>query len=221
MRYSSRARTAIWRSVCVDAAKTCASLHAQPARVVDDSGAVTGAIVCVADVTDSVRMREELEHRATFDLLTRCYNRASILQALERTLAEPRPDDSGTGVIFIDLDRFKDVNDRLGHAAGDVLLVEVARRLASCTREADLVGRIGGDEFLVVCTRVPDEATTLKIAGQLADALGASDMDLGTEESLRAPASGSPGPTAKARTRMAWWRKPTSQCTPRSASIWA
>jgi diguanylate cyclase (GGDEF)-like protein/PAS domain S-box-containing protein len=141
----------------------------------DDSGAVTGAIVCVADVTESVRMREELEHRATFDQLTRCYNRASILQALERTLAEPQPDGSGTGVIFLDLDRFKDINDRLGHAAGDVFLVEVARRVASCTREADLVGRIGGDEFLVVCTGVPDEAAALKIAEHLADALGASE----------------------------------------------
>ena len=83
----------------------------------DDAGAVTGAIVCLTDVTDSVRMRQELEERATFDVLTQTRNRASVLDALERTLSAPV--NGGTAVIFIDLDRFKVVNDRFGHAAGD------------------------------------------------------------------------------------------------------
>jgi len=145
----------------------------------DESGAVTGAIVCVADVTESVRMRAELEDRATLDVLTRCRNRASILQILEQTLAAQRHGGSGTGAIFVDLDRFKEINDGLGHAAGDVVLVEAARRLRRSVRGFDVVGRLGGDEFLVVCTRVESPAKALRIADRIADALGGASIDLG------------------------------------------
>jgi diguanylate cyclase (GGDEF)-like protein/PAS domain S-box-containing protein len=131
-------------------------------------GASSGAIGCVADVTEGARMREELQRRATFDDLTGCYNRASIMHALETNL-------SGKGreraVIFVDLDRFKQVNDRCGHAVGDEVLATVAKRLRGAVRSDDLVGRIGGDEFLVVCPEIggPDDA--VKLAERMANRL--------------------------------------------------
>ncbi len=147
----------------------------------DDAGLVTGAIVCVSDVTESVRLRRTLEDRATFDVLTRCYNRASILQTLEQTLADNALAGAGTAAIFIDLDRFKELNDHAGHAAGDVYLVETARRLRFAVRDSDVVGRIGGDEFLVVCRAVDTAADALLIAERIRNGLGATQLRIGAE----------------------------------------
>jgi diguanylate cyclase (GGDEF)-like protein/PAS domain S-box-containing protein len=138
--------------------------------VTQDDGTVSGAIICVADVTESARMRNELAKRATFDELTGCYNRASIMFALEANIA------AGDGqaeraVMFIDLDHFKQVNDRYGHAAGDELLSIVARRLQSVVRPGDLVGRIGGDEFLVVCPDIGGPQQAVGLAQRLMRAL--------------------------------------------------
>ena len=124
-----------------------------------------GAVICMTDVTESARMRKELEDRATFDPLTRCHNRASTMAALEQALA--RSDASGTCVIFVDLDGFKAVNDALGHAAGDELLVDVAQRLAGCVRAGDIVGRLGGDEFLVLCRQLGNAEQGLEVAGRI------------------------------------------------------
>ena len=135
----------------------------------DDGGMVTGAIVCVEDVTDSVRLRGELEHRATYDTLTRCHNRASIMSALEAALAGSAT--STTGVAFLDIDGFKSVNDSLGHAAGDELLVIVADRLRAAVRGRDIVGRLGGDEFLVVCPDVADPTEALALAQRVQEAV--------------------------------------------------
>jgi diguanylate cyclase (GGDEF)-like protein/PAS domain S-box-containing protein len=136
-----------------------------------DDGAVSGAIVCVSDVTESSRMRSELEIRATFDQLTGCHNRESILTTLDATLARTEGPDAGTAAIFVDLDRFKPVNDRFGHAAGDRLLEAVAARLREAVRVGDLVGRVGGDEFLVVCPDVTDPNRALEVGERIASAL--------------------------------------------------
>jgi diguanylate cyclase (GGDEF)-like protein/PAS domain S-box-containing protein len=143
------------------------------------SGEVTGAVLCVTDVTQDVRLREELTYRASHDALTRCRNRESTLTALEESLAT---DVAGTAVIFIDLDEFKQVNDRLGHAAGDELLQHVADRLRSAARTGDLVGRLGGDEFAIVCRGVPslDEAHT--IAARIADSVRRGQISYGGEQ---------------------------------------
>lgn len=134
----------------------------------EQDGTVNAVIITVADVTESVRLRTELEERATLDALTRCHNRAASMRVLEQHLAEA---DRRLAVVFIDLDRFKAINDELGHAAGDDLLVIAAERLRSAVRSQDVVGRIGGDEFLVVCPGVetPDEA--IEIADRIASVI--------------------------------------------------
>jgi diguanylate cyclase (GGDEF)-like protein/PAS domain S-box-containing protein len=132
------------------------------------SGEVSGAIVCVLDVTDSALVRQELERRATFDPLTMCHNRSSILATLDSELAAAT---TRTGIVYVDLDRFKPVNDTLGHAAGDELLVLVGERLKQASRECDLVGRIGGDEFLVVLRDIPDTDTAMDAAARIAERL--------------------------------------------------
>jgi diguanylate cyclase (GGDEF)-like protein/PAS domain S-box-containing protein len=143
-----------------------------------EDGSISGAIACVADITDSARMREELRQRATFDALTGCYNRASIMHALEADLAE-RPPGAERAVMFIDLDHFKSINDVHGHAAGDEMLSIVAERLREAVRGEDLVGRTGGDEFLVICPSIggPDQA--MRLANRLTEVLS-EDVPLAT-----------------------------------------
>jgi len=131
----------------------------------DDDGAPNGTIVTVEDVTESAQMHAELERRATYDMLTHCHNRASVMAALEVALAQGS--DTTTAVIFIDIDRFKSVNDRLGHAAGDELLVVVTGRLAAAIREDDTLGRVGGDEFLVVCSRIRSRDEALEVGERI------------------------------------------------------
>lgn len=113
----------------------------------DDGDGIGGVVVCAADVTESSRLRDELEHRASHDALSGCLNRAATLAALERALREA----GEVTLAYVDIDSFKAVNDALGHAAGDELLRVVAARLRGVTRGGDRLGRMGGDEFVVIC----------------------------------------------------------------------
>ena len=135
------------------------------------SGQVSGAIMCVLDVTDSARARQELEHRATYDTLTQVYNRPSILALLQRELER---EDSRTGVVYVDLDKFKPVNDTLGHAAGDELLALVAERLRMASRDSDVIGRLGGDEFLIVLRDLPSAEQAMQVADRISMTLCAN-----------------------------------------------
>jgi diguanylate cyclase (GGDEF)-like protein/PAS domain S-box-containing protein len=132
-------------------------------------GDAAGALICVSDVTESARLREELRRRATYDALTGCHNRASIIAALDDALATNPP--GAVAAVFVDLDRFKSVNDDLGHRAGDELLSSVADAIRSVVRAGDVVGRLGGDEFLVLCPGLDrrDEACAIaeRISGVL------------------------------------------------------
>jgi diguanylate cyclase (GGDEF)-like protein/PAS domain S-box-containing protein len=129
------------------------------------NGEVSGAITCVLDITDSARARRELEQRATFDTLTGAYNRSSILALLAEELS--RPDAPRTGVVYVDLDDFKPVNDTLGHAAGDELLVMVTERMKMASRDTDALGRLGGDEFLMVLRDLPSEEHAMQVAERI------------------------------------------------------
>ncbi|HXN36623.1 MAG TPA: diguanylate cyclase [Solirubrobacteraceae bacterium] len=134
------------------------------------SGEVSGAITSVCDVTDSTRARNELERRASFDALTGAHNRPSILGALQSELE--RDDAAKTGVIYVDLDGFKAVNDTLGHAAGDELLVLIAERLKEVGRGDDAVGRLGGDEFLMLLRDVPGPEVAMNVARRISESVG-------------------------------------------------
>ncbi|HEY5277066.1 MAG TPA: diguanylate cyclase [Coriobacteriia bacterium] len=150
----------------------------------DELGTTTGAILTLEDVTESARLRAELERRATHDMLTRVMNRASVIAVIEDALA--RPGTNGTAAIFVDLDRFKAVNDSLGHAAGDELLRIVADRLAIAVRADDALGRIGGDEFLVVCSGIRGVGPAQRVAERISRALCRSVHLAGTTLDLQA-----------------------------------
>ncbi len=115
-----------------------------------DNPAIGGVVLNARDVTDRVEAAAELEERAYHDALTGLPNRALLLQRVREALDRARAQDRLVAVLFLDLDRFKVVNDSLGHAAGDELLIEVARRLNRVVRDTDTVSRLGGDEFVVV-----------------------------------------------------------------------
>jgi diguanylate cyclase (GGDEF)-like protein/PAS domain S-box-containing protein len=128
-----------------------------------ESGQTVGAVGCAVDITESARLRAALEHKASYDDLTGCHNRASVMAGLEAAISRDLDRGTGTRVIFVDLDRFKSINDSLGHAGGDRMLQVIVERLGAAVREGDLVGRVGGDEFLVVSSglRKPREVRAL------------------------------------------------------------
>ncbi|HVM52480.1 MAG TPA: diguanylate cyclase [Acidimicrobiales bacterium] len=136
----------------------------------DESGAPAGAVITVADVTEAAELRRELLRRATTDELTGCLNRPAVMDVLERALATHGEGSPGTVVAFLDLDGFKSVNDALGHRAGDELLRAVSKRLLAAVRGSDVVGRIGGDEFLVVVPGVAAASGAAAVAERLARA---------------------------------------------------
>ena len=137
--------------------------------VLSDDDCLSGAIVTVSDVTEIALLREELRRRATYDPLTGCLNRASTFIALQQVLSRDQP--WSAAILFIDLDDFKAVNDTLGHSAGDHLLAEIAPLIASQARKGDVVGRIGGDEFVMICHDLARPADALAVAHRLQDAL--------------------------------------------------
>jgi diguanylate cyclase (GGDEF)-like protein len=100
---------------------------------------------------------QQIQYLATHDTLTGLPNRAMFNELLGFAIAASRRDNRKCAVLFIDLDRFKVINDSLGHAAGDALLIEVGRRLRSCVRESDVVVRLGGDEFIVILNEAADK----------------------------------------------------------------
>jgi diguanylate cyclase (GGDEF)-like protein/PAS domain S-box-containing protein len=145
------------------------SLSLRP--LIGADGSVEGVTGAVEDVTERVAEQRALEARAATDSLTGCLNRSATLAVLQDALdsigSEPdRP--GGVALIFVDVDDFKTVNDRLGHLAGDALLVEVATRLRNAVRARDRVGRFGGDEFLVVASNVRSPEHAMNVARWIA-----------------------------------------------------
>jgi diguanylate cyclase (GGDEF)-like protein/PAS domain S-box-containing protein len=106
--------------------------------------------VQVASAIERKQMEAWLQHVANHDRLTGLPNRELFHDRCQAALAHARRDQTGLALLYLDLDRFKQINDQLGHSVGDLLLQEVAQRLRSCVRESDTVGRVGGDEFLVL-----------------------------------------------------------------------
>lgn len=136
-----------------------------------DDGAGLGSLLTLADVTESRVSERDLRRRALYDSLTGLPNRYLVRDRLEMAAArQERLETGSTGVLFIDLDGFKPINDTHGHDAGDELLRQVADRLTAAVRTTDTVGRVGGDEFVVVCEDV-DSAATEVVAARVLEAL--------------------------------------------------
>ena len=152
--------------------------------VLDGDGNPVRLIGTIQDVTERKQAEEAIVYQAGHDSLTQLPNRALFLDRLGQVLARRSRHPSGTAVLFLDLDRFKWLNDSLGHAAGDELLVEVANRLRHTMRGEDTVARFGGDEFVVLCDGVADQAEAEALAGRLAAVLAAPIMVAGEETTV-------------------------------------
>ncbi|MGH7461559.1 MAG: sensor domain-containing protein, partial [Longimicrobiales bacterium] len=132
------------------------------------SGQVIGFQGIIHDITDRKRAEQRLVHNAYHDVLTSLPNRALFLDRLERAMSRWHRDrDELFAVLFLDLDRFKVVNDSLGHSSGDELLVQIAGVIKRCIRDEDTVARMGGDEFAVLLDRVESETDAVLVAERL------------------------------------------------------
>ena len=133
----------------------------------DEVAGSVGSVVIARDVRERKRALEQLRHNAFFDSLTDLPNRALLMDRLTVAFARGRRRAFRFGVLFLDVDRFKLVNDSLGHLAGDKLLVAIARRLEAIKRPSDTVGRLGGDEFIVLLDDIHDAGDAVHVAERL------------------------------------------------------
>jgi diguanylate cyclase (GGDEF)-like protein/PAS domain S-box-containing protein len=148
---------------------------------VEDARFMEAVCHVIAGALDRAATELELRRRALEDPLTGLANRALLASQLEAELRHSRRLDAQVCVLALDLDRFKAVNDTLGHSTGDTLLRRVAARLTACVREEDLVARPGGDEFTVVCTRTTTDHAISEVAQRLVQCL-AEPFEIGGYE---------------------------------------
>ena len=150
--------------------------HGKP--YVDAEGNIDGLIAAVRIVDDQVKAEQRLERLARYDTLTGLVNRAEALDRLACALDQPYPAGTYVGVLFCDVDHFKEINDTWGHGVGDVVLTTLAARIRESVRRGDTVGRTGGDEILVVLpgVRSTDELAHIaeKIRCRAAEPIGVS-----------------------------------------------
>lgn len=116
----------------------------------DKHGNFLYSMAGIVDVTERKKIEQEVQHQANYDTLTGQPNRFLLMERLQYALIQAQREENKVGVLFVDLDRFKWVNDTLGHACGDQLLKKVAQKMQSCVRQGDTVARFGGDEFVVI-----------------------------------------------------------------------
>ncbi len=144
-------------------------------------GVITHLVATSRDITDRKLAEVDLVRLATHDTLTGLSNRMGMLDEITRSLLSGRRSQRATGVLMMDLDRFKNVNDSLGHAFGDVLLQLAAERIALSVRGGDLVARPGGDEFVVVMRDLEDPSEALHAAWRLVEAFRTPFAVMGSE----------------------------------------
>lgn len=165
-------------------------IHIEAEPEFNEHGNASGYTGVLQDVTDRRMAEDRIRQLANFDALTGLPNRRQLIWRTERAIEQARRMGHEVGLLLIDLDRFKVINDTLGHAAGDELLIEVGRRLRSCVRHSDqviegmlesvggrshrtleAVGRLGGDEFVALLPEVADERDAERVAQRVLDAL--------------------------------------------------
>ena len=139
--------------------------------IFDVAGVYVGALALVTDITDRRGSSELIWHQANFDELTGLPNRHMFMDRLRQEFKKADRGAAFLALVFIDLDHFKEVNDQLGHAMGDALLVEAARRIGACVRASDTLARLGGDEFTVILSGLDHVSSVERIAQSLVTAL--------------------------------------------------
>lgn len=140
--------------------------------VKDQAGVVTHYVGTMLDITARKEREEAVKHLAHFDILTDLPNRILLTDRLQQALAQVRREKAKLALMFLDLDKFKPVNDNLGHGIGDLLLREVAKRLQSCIkRETDTVARLGGDEFVILLSHIDHAQDAALVAEKVVRAL--------------------------------------------------
>jgi diguanylate cyclase (GGDEF)-like protein/PAS domain S-box-containing protein len=139
--------------------------------VADDAGNDSWTLAEIEDITERHAAEQKLVHLATHDSLTALPNRHVVLDRLQQAILGLRRRKGIVGLLFLDLDRFKQVNDSLGHAAGDALLREVAARLTATVRPTDTVSRLGGDEFVVLASGLRDSTEAIELAARVQEAV--------------------------------------------------
>jgi diguanylate cyclase (GGDEF)-like protein/PAS domain S-box-containing protein len=138
--------------------------------VLDTHGKAQHYVALFSEITERKQMEEQVHQLAFYDPLTQLPNRRLLADRLCQTFAASKRSHLYGALIFLDLDNFKPLNDTHGHAAGDILLIEVANRLKSCVRDMDTVARFGGDEFIIILTELlEDKAESIKYAKIVAD----------------------------------------------------
>ncbi|MDD5211939.1 MAG: EAL domain-containing protein [Sulfuricurvum sp.] len=154
----------------------------------DAKGTLVGGVAIVADISDRIRAEEQMKHQAFFDALTDIPNRILLKDRIEQALLHYHRQGNILGLLFLDLDNFKSVNDSLGHHIGDRLLIETAKRLQNACREGDTVARLGGDEFVILLCDLGLEAHVAashveSIAEKIHDVLS-QPFDIGLNETI-------------------------------------
>ena len=139
--------------------------------IFDEAGRFQGYRGTGRDITEKKRAEEQIRHMAHYDALTELPNRILLHDRIGQAIAQAQRNHEVLAVLFIDLDRFKTVNDSLGHAVGDRLLKTVAGRLESCTRGSDTIARIGGDEFVVLLGNLKEPEDARHVSQKVLDAL--------------------------------------------------
>lgn len=148
-----------------DSESACLLVHMVPEF--NEKGEVQSVLSVGRDITELNRFRKKIHQMAYYDSLTGLPNRALFYARLRQMISDASRDGQSTGVMMIDLNRFKAVNDSMGHATGDQLLREAARRLARCIRADDMVARLGGDEFAILLPTVRSSADVERIADKI------------------------------------------------------
>jgi diguanylate cyclase (GGDEF)-like protein len=170
-----------------------------------DQEALEAMVAVASDAFDRLRLTEDMTHLARHDVLTNLPNRGLLLDRVEHSLQTSRRRTTSIALLFVDLDGFKPVNDRFGHAAGDAVLVDVAQRLTACVRQSDTVARLGGDEFALLLEDVQPEDVS-RACDRILDSLGRGAYVAGHHLSLSASigvALGDPNETAESMLRNA------------------
>lgn len=132
---------------------------------------ISGAVYLAGIAIERSQAEARIQYMAHHDHLTGLPNRTFLMEQVELAIQEARPEHSRVALLMVDLDRFKDVNDSLGHHTGDLLLQEVAERLGNAAREGDMVARLGGDEFVLALPRLTDTQTPSAVAQKVLDQL--------------------------------------------------